>query len=154
MSPSWATVRGQRHSSQLQQSTCAFREKWRSMHCRSNSSMKAKNPPNSKVTNDESMHACGRYTCCSVLWWISGCQHGIPTGKHNYNCLIFSILRAPLRPREAQRWSGFITCLLPQDSTSPSLCLCLIKDNDCWDSIIIRVSKCCHYIHQKQLTKE
>lgn len=66
------------------------------------------------ASDDESVQACGSRTCCSVLWWISGCHCGSPTGKHNYNSLISSILSVPLCPREAQRWSGFITCLLPQ----------------------------------------
>lgn len=73
----------------------------------------------SKVTkepacDDESVLACGSRTCCSVLWWISGCHCRSPTGKHNYNSLISSILSVALCPREAKRWSGFITCLLPQ----------------------------------------
>lgn len=67
-----------------------------------------------QASDNESVQACGICTCCSVLWWISGCHCTNPTGKHNYNSLISSILNAPLCPREDQRWSGFITCLLTQ----------------------------------------
>lgn len=95
------------------------------------------------ASDDESVQACG--TCCSAFWWISGCHCGGPTGKHNYNSLISSILSVPLRPKEAQRRYGFVTHLLPQvtapaqaalpspTSSPPPLIVDKIKGNDSWN---------------------
>lgn len=103
------------------------------------------------LSDDESVRACRSHTCCSAAWWISGCRRCSPTGKHNYNSLISSILSVPLCPREARRWSGFITCLLPQViaparaalNTSPPLRNYTIKGNDCWNSfVILRLADC------------
>lgn len=58
-------------------------------------------------------------------WWIPACHCGAPTGKHNYNSLISTILSVAPRPREAQREAWIHHMLItagrpPSPSLSPT----------------------------------